>query len=103
MILNQITIACTDYAASVEFYKRLGLIRIVDAPPRYARVEPVDGAGATLSLHAVDNILPGGTVTYFDHDPPKSWITAFEQLSAQGFQFESAPTDQSWGWRDSRE
>ena len=37
MILNQITIPCLDYSASVAFYEALGMVRIVEAPPRYAR------------------------------------------------------------------
>ncbi len=51
MLLNQITIPCTDYDASVAFYTRLGLTQIVDAPPRYARFEISTGEGATLSIH----------------------------------------------------
>ncbi|MHA7870861.1 MAG: VOC family protein, partial [Hyphococcus sp.] len=66
MNLNQITIPCTDYAASVAFYQKLGMVLIVDAPPRYARFEAPDGAGATLSLHHTDAATPGGAVIYFD-------------------------------------
>jgi catechol 2,3-dioxygenase-like lactoylglutathione lyase family enzyme len=39
MDLNQITVPCTDYDVSVEFYKKLGLRQIVHSPPRYARFE----------------------------------------------------------------
>lgn len=102
MILNQITIPCTDYASSVEFYERLGLIQIVDAPPRYARFECAEGAGATLSLHAADNDLPGTTVIYFDHESADELDRHVEQLKAQGLKFKSAPIDQSWGWREAR-
>jgi len=52
--LNQITLAAKDMAASVLFYEKLGLKRIVDSAPRYVRFEfPDDGQGtqATLSLH----------------------------------------------------
>jgi catechol 2,3-dioxygenase-like lactoylglutathione lyase family enzyme len=43
MRLNQVTVGCTDYAASVQFYRTLGLVQIVDAPPRYARFETPGG------------------------------------------------------------
>lgn len=102
MILNQITIPCTDYPASVEFYKRLGLVQIVDAPPRYARFECAAGAGATLSLHAVDNDLPGKTVIYFDHEAAEDLDRHVDELQAQGLEFKSIPIDQSWGWREAR-
>ena len=49
MNLNQVTLPARDYAASVAFYRQLGLTQIVDAPPRYARFE-CEG-GATLSIH----------------------------------------------------
>ena len=57
MRLNQVTVPCIDYAASVAFYKTLGLIQIVDSPPRYARFECPDADGgepATFSLHHVE-------------------------------------------------
>tara|TARA_R110000803_G_C11922025_1_gene314456 strand:+ start:735 stop:950 length:216 start_codon:yes stop_codon:yes gene_type:complete len=50
-------VPCTDYAASVAFYKALGLIQIVDSLSRYARFECPAGDGgepATLSLHTVE-------------------------------------------------
>lgn len=34
MDLNQVTVPCTDYAVSVQFYRRLGLRQIVDSPPQ---------------------------------------------------------------------
>ncbi len=39
MNLNQVTLVCTDYTASVEFYNTPGLTQIVDSPPRYARFD----------------------------------------------------------------
>ena len=69
MILNQITIPCLDYSASVAFYEALGMVQIVEAPPRYARFESPDGSGATLSLHTVSPPVGAsagsGTVIYF--------------------------------------
>ena len=56
--LNQVTLGAIDFAASVLFYKKLGLALIVDSAPRYVRFEfPAledGGEPATLSLHSVD-------------------------------------------------
>ncbi|MEP4052490.1 MAG: VOC family protein [Litorimonas sp.] len=56
--LNQVTLGAIDFAASVSFYKRLGLKLIVDSAPRYVRFEfPQLENGsdpATLSLHIVE-------------------------------------------------
>lgn len=49
MNLNQVTLPCTGYAASVAFYKLLGFRRIVDSPASYARFECE--SGATFVLH----------------------------------------------------
>ncbi len=102
MILNQITIPYIDYSASVAFYKRLGLVQIVDSPPQYARFESADGSGATLSLHAVENVPHNEIVIYFDHKSPEALDRHVEQLIAQGLEFQSAPIDQRWGWREAR-
>ncbi len=70
MRLNQVTLPCTDYAASVNWWQRFGLTLIVDSPPRYARFEcPVfEGEEpATLSLHQVEAVAPGeGVQVYFE-------------------------------------
>src|SRR3546814_15380119 len=42
--LNQITLPARDYAASVAFYKQMGLTQIVPGPDnRYARFESANG------------------------------------------------------------
>lgn len=103
MQLNQVTLPCTDYEASVTFYKGLGLVQIVDAPPRYARFESQDGSGATLSLHAVDALdRAGGPVIYFDHPSAEALDRHVRDLQAAGMVFLSPPTSQSWGWREAR-
>lgn len=102
MMLNQVTIPCTDYARSVAFYTALGLVQIVDAPPRYARFESADGAGATLSLHIAEQPAPDGCVIYFDHDSAAALDAHVERLRAAGIAIESPPADQSWGWREAR-
>ena len=102
MLLNQITLPCIDYATSVAFYSRLGLVQIVDAPPRYARFESADGSGATLSLHTVEDAVPAGTVIYFDHHSQTELDQHVRDLQAQGMTFSSEPQDQRWGWREAR-
>jgi len=67
MELNQVTLPCIDYDASVAFYKALGLTQIVDSPPRYARFE--SPSGSTLSIHAVEGeIRSHGVTIYFEVD-----------------------------------
>ena len=102
MIINQITIPCTDYDASVAFYKSLGMVQIVDAPPRYARFEAPDGAGATLSLHQVESLSDTGTIIYFDHESAEALDEHVSRLKEAGLKFDSDPVDQSWGWREAR-
>lgn len=101
-VLNQITIPCTDYEASVAFYKRLGLVQIVDAPPNYARFECADGAGATLSLHKTAAPAQTGVVIYFDHASAEALGAHVAALKADGLDFKSEPKDESWGWREAR-
>ena len=94
MDINQVTLPCTDYEASVAFYRRLGLTQIVDSPPRYARFETP--GGATLSIHAGD-AADGGTVIYFEVQDVDATVSA---LQAQGVEFDSGPVDQAWLWRE---
>lgn len=97
MRLNQVTIPSANVARSVEFYKRLGLIQIVESLPRYARFVCPDG-DATFSIHRVDNIAPGEKpVVYFECDALDQTVTELEQ---RGFEFDSRPVDQSWLWRE---
>ena len=101
MRLNQVTVPCIDYAASVAFYKVLGLIQIVDSPPRYARFEcPAGGGGepATFSLHHVEGWSGcDEPLIYFEVEDLDS---EFERLRNAGLVFKSAPQDQSWNWRE---
>lgn len=99
MNLNQITIACSDYNASVAFYQALGLRQIVDSPPRYARFECTEG-GTTLSLHHVDPLPPSlPTMVYFEVDDVDRRV---RELERAGLEFTQAPTDQRWLWREAR-
>ena len=96
MDLNQVTIPCTNYEASVEFYKKLGLTQIVDSPPRYARFETP--AGTTLSIHSVEGQVTGdGTVMYFEVEDVD---IAVQGLQEKGLEFDAPPTNQRWLWRE---
>ena len=96
MELNQVTVPCTDYAASVEFYTRLGLVQIVDSPPRYARFE--SSAGSTLSIHAAAEGVPANAATVYFEVPDVD--AAVEEIRARGLEFDSDPVDQQWLWRE---
>ncbi|MGP1352498.1 MAG: VOC family protein [Parasphingopyxis sp.] len=97
MRLNQVTVGCTDYAASVAFYRRLGLTQIVDAPPGYARFETP--TGETFSIHGLDAVRGASTVIYFEIDTLDEAVAA---LRDAGIAFDSGPRDERWGWREAR-
>ena len=97
MKLNQVTVGCLDYVQSVAFYQRLGLVQIVDSPPRYARFETE--TGETLSIHAMDKIGTASTLIYFEYDDLDAKVAS---LQSSGIAFDSLPKDQSWGWREAR-
>lgn len=95
--LNQVTVGCRDYAASVDFYKALGLQQIVDSPGNgYARFEAPNGV--TFSIHQSDSCATS-TVVYFESKRLDAWVT---ELSSEGYAFEQMPQDESWGWREAR-
>ncbi|SEU05992.1 VOC family protein [Hymenobacter actinosclerus] len=99
MILNQVTVPALDVAKSVAFYQQLGLRLIVDACPRYARLECPDGE-ATFSVHQVTELPRGaGVMVYFEQERLDEWVAALQQ---QGITFDELPTDQSWLWREAR-
>ncbi len=94
--LNQFTLGATDYAASVTFYRALGLRQIVDSPTNYyARFEADNGA--TLSIHVGEDA--GGAVTYLECADLDARVSA---LASEGFAFDQMPQDESWGWREAR-
>jgi predicted enzyme related to lactoylglutathione lyase len=97
--LNQVTVPAVDVAASVEFYKRLGLNLIVDSIPRYARFECPDGE-ATFSIHRVEEVPDtSGLTIYFECDDLDALVG---RLCADGVDIESGPEDQRWLWREAR-
>ena len=67
MDLNQVTIPSIDVNESVIFYKKLGLLLIVDASPRYVRFEVPDG-NTTFSIHQVEKLPKGEGITLYFED-----------------------------------
>lgn len=95
--LNQFTLPATDYAASVAFYKQMGLTLIVDSPENgYARFEAANGV--TLSIHVGDGAA-GGAVTYLESGALDAWVA---YLARRGVRFDQMPRDEEWGWREAR-
>lgn len=98
MDLNQITVPCIDYDASVRFYTTLGLRQIVDSPPRYARFETA--SGTTFSIHRVSQPPENAeTIVYFEVPDVDSTVG---ELKAKGVRFDSDPTSEAWLWREAR-
>lgn len=98
MDLNQITLEVSDFAESVLFYQKLGLRLIVSARGEYARFELPSGS-STLSLHATANPCVGNTTLYFETEDVDR---KYDELTNLGIAFLTAPTDQSWRWREAR-
>jgi catechol 2,3-dioxygenase-like lactoylglutathione lyase family enzyme len=97
MRLNQVTVPSTDVAKSVEFYKRLGLIQIVDGSPEYVRFVCPD-SDATFSVHHYEELSTGAApVVYFECESLDDTVA---ELKKTGFKFDSDPVDQPWLWRE---
>ncbi|MDQ4088220.1 MAG: bifunctional hydroxymethylpyrimidine kinase/phosphomethylpyrimidine kinase, partial [Pseudomonadota bacterium] len=82
MNLNHVTLPALDYAASVAFYRALGLTQIVDSPDRYARFECP--GGSTLSIHVEEGMDAGGATIGFESADLDAWV---ERLVAAGMEF----------------
>jgi len=99
MNLNQVTIYSDKTVETVEFFEKLGLRRIVDSLPRYARLECPDG-DATLSVHEFGELTPveslNNVVLYFDCADIDA---EYERLVTLGLEFTEPPTDRPWLWR----
>lgn len=97
MNLNQVTLPAVDLAASIAFYRLLGLRPIV-VDAAYARFELPHGE-ATLSLETVDELPAAGrgVHVYFECDHLDAEV---ERLRAAGISFASGPEDQRWLWRE---
>jgi len=95
--LNQITLPARDYAASVAFYKQMGLTQIVDSPDNgYARFGAANGV--TLSVHVGDGEA-GDAATYLESGALDAWVA---YLARRGVRFDHMPRDEDWGWREAR-
>ena len=85
MNLNQITVPVIDVQKSIAFYKKLGLVLIVQSLPHYARFQCPDG-NATFSLHQVDKLPSGeGIWIYFEVEKLDIYV---QLLIIQGIVFE---------------
>lgn len=97
MNLNQVTIYSKKPVETVEFFELLGLKRIVDSLPRYARLECPDGE-STLSVHVDDDATENRTVVlYFECEDLDAKTV---QLRSSGLEFDEDPKDRSWLWRE---
>ena len=96
MNLNQVTIYSQKPVETVEFFEKLGLRRIVDSLPRYARLECPDGE-STLSINIGESIAPNHSIVlYFECDDVDSRVA---ELKAADVEFDEDPTDRPWLWR----
>jgi hydroxymethylpyrimidine/phosphomethylpyrimidine kinase len=93
MKLNQVMVGTTDYAASVAFYRRLGLRQIVASPPRYARFETP--SGETFSIERVEQVA-STTIVYFEVEDVDAAVAAIGIAPSEG------PADRPWLWREAR-
>ena len=97
MNLNQVTIYSGKLVETVEFFEKLGLKRIVDSLPRYARLECPDGE-STLSVHLADDaVATNNVVLYFECNDLDARIA---ELRAVGVEFLEEPTERDWLWRE---
>ena len=86
--LNQVTVTGTDYARSVDFYRRLGLKQIVDSPDTgYARFETAGGATFSVQIDPDEKIV-ATTAIYFECDDLDERV---EQLARSGIAVRAWP------------
>ena len=72
---------------------------IVEALPDYARFELPAGEG-TFSVHRVASLPEGeGVWIYFESHRLDAWVA---ELQEAGFQFDEAPENKRWLWREAR-
>jgi catechol 2,3-dioxygenase-like lactoylglutathione lyase family enzyme len=97
MNLNQVTVPSSDVARSIEFYRRLGLILIVEHLPNYARFECPDG-DSTFSVERQTGLIgESGPTVYFECEDLDDVVARFK---ARGVVFDTDPRDQRWLWRE---
>lgn len=98
MDLNQITLPARDFDESVAFYKTIGFRIIVLNEGRYARFEAPSGS-TTLSVSHAETPVVGSTVLYLEVNDVDA---VHARLTDCGIVFDTAPTDESWKWREAR-
>jgi catechol 2,3-dioxygenase-like lactoylglutathione lyase family enzyme len=99
MRFNHITLIVSDFERSKAFYSTLGLVQIVDAPPRYARFRFPDG-DATLSVEVTGEQPATATAQlFFECDDVDATVAA---LKSKGIAFQQDPTDMDYLWREAR-
>lgn len=97
MRFNHITIVVSDFKRSKAFYRALGLVQIVDTPPRYARFELPEG-DATFSIEVTGATpRPESVEIFFECDDLDARVA---ELHAKGLTFEQEPTDMFYAWRE---
>jgi catechol 2,3-dioxygenase-like lactoylglutathione lyase family enzyme len=99
MRFNHVTLVVANLERSKAFYRSLGLIQIVDTPPRYARFMFPDGE-TTLSVEVPENAParpPDRAQLFFECDDLDERVAA---LTAEGLVFEQEPTDTFYLWRE---
>ncbi|WP_400077262.1 VOC family protein [Winogradskyella sp. R77965] len=97
MNLNQVTISSLNVTKSTTFYQTLGLNLIVDALPRYVRLECPDGE-STFSISKVEELPIGNKITlYFEVENLSKTVSDLKQ---KGITFNTEITEQPWLWTD---
>lgn len=99
MRLNHVTLIVSELQRSLRFYRLLGLVPIVHAPPRYARLVCPDG-DATLSIEVTgEPALPARVQLYFECDALDQQVALLREA---GLRFHQLPTDMDYLWREAR-
>ena len=99
MRFNHVTLVVSDFERAKSFYRTLGLIQIVDSPPRYARFRFPDG-DSTLSVEVTGQapqVL--GPELFFECNDVDATVA---DLKSKGLVFWQDPTDMFYQWREAR-
>ncbi|MAM30705.1 MAG: glyoxalase/bleomycin resistance/extradiol dioxygenase family protein [Flavobacteriaceae bacterium] len=99
MNLNQVTVPSLNVPKAILFYQKIGLQLIVHTHDAYARFECLEG-DATFSIHQVETLPKGsGTIVYFEVADVTQKVSELKEI---GTDFETEPTQQTWGWTEAR-
>jgi catechol 2,3-dioxygenase-like lactoylglutathione lyase family enzyme len=101
MRFNHVTLDVADLERAKAFYRMLGLVQIVDSPPRYARFVLPEG-DATLSVEVMGDRpgpAPDRAQLFFECDALDETVAA---LKRRGVVFDQEPTDMFYLWREAR-